>query len=230
MIQIKQPEPSPLLTYLVPFAAAAFGAFFGALSAFWLGIMKQKRDESNRRHNALLATQYAFSSKWNILEGIRRNLLEPYRNDPDRHLKLWVFACSTASLTIPFKNLTFIIDSDETNLLQEIHLAEQGHILALDALEKRNTELEKFNSKDPPDRFDMATGMAFRSLPPQPVDIYLLKNTTDNLYQTVDGALPKFLELIQKIGMFVKRNFKGKKAVKFQPIETQPASKPTNNG
>lgn len=226
MIHIKQPEPSPLLTYLVPFVTAAFGALFGALSAFWLGIMKQKRDESNRRHNALLATQYALISQWNILEGVRRNLLEPYRNDPDRHLILWAFTCSTASLTIPFKDLTFIIGSDETNLLQEIHLAEQGHILALDALERRNAELDKFNSKYPPDNLDMETGMAFRSLPAKPADIFLLKNATDNLYKTVDQALPNFLEKVQKIGKFVKRNFKGKKAVKFQPLEEQPVPTP----
>jgi hypothetical protein len=224
MIQIKQPEPSPLLTYLVPFAAAAFGAFFGALSAFWLGIVKQKRDESNRRRTTLLATQYALISQWNILEGIRRNVLEPDRKNPDRHLHIQVSICSKAPLTVPFKELTFMIDSDEPGLLQEIHLAEQGHILALDALENRNTELATFNRKYPPNTIDMATGRAWRSLPARSVDIYLLKNTTDNLYQSVDDALPKFTELIQKIGKFVARNFKGRNAVKLMPIETQNAS------
>src|SRR5208282_2715260 len=162
MIQIKQPEASTALTYIVPIASAGFGALLGALSAFRLASVKQKRDESNRRHTTLLATQYALSSQWNILEGIRRHLLEPDRNDPNRHLNLSGFICSKAPLTVPFKELTFIIDSDEPSLLQEIHLAEQGHILALDALEKRNTELEKFNSKYPPDGIDMLTGRAFR--------------------------------------------------------------------
>ena len=224
-----QPETSTALKYVVPFVTAAFGAFFGALSAFWLGSVKQKRDESNRRHTALLAAQYALFSQWNIVEDIRRNLLEPSRKDPNRHLNLRVFIRAQAPLTVPFKELTFIIDSDEPNLLQEIHLAEQGYIGAIDTLERWNAIRGDFYSKYQPETIDMATGRA--SVTVQSKDIFLLKNAADILYDQVDKALPKFDEQIKKVFKYVKRNFKGKKAINaIQPIEAQPVPTPNDKG
>jgi hypothetical protein len=71
----------------LPFATSLFGAFFGALGAYFVGRFKEKRDENNRRHTALLATQYALFSQWNIVEDIRKNFLEPFRKDPQKYSK-----------------------------------------------------------------------------------------------------------------------------------------------
>lgn len=67
----------------LPFATSLFGAFFGALGAYLVGRSKEKRDENDRRHTALLATQYALYSQWSVIEDMRKNFLDPVRKDPD---------------------------------------------------------------------------------------------------------------------------------------------------
>ena len=59
--------PTYMKDYL-PFATSLFGAFFGALGAYFVGRFKERRDENNRRHTALLATQYALYSQWSVVE------------------------------------------------------------------------------------------------------------------------------------------------------------------
>jgi membrane associated rhomboid family serine protease len=51
-----------LLPYLSALFAAIFGAFFGSLSAFCLGRLQQRSDRREKRHAALIATQYALIS------------------------------------------------------------------------------------------------------------------------------------------------------------------------
>src|SRR6267378_3715196 len=60
-----------LLPHVSAIFAAGFGAFFGSLSAFYLGRIKQRSDRREKRHAALIATQYALISQWNIIEAIR---------------------------------------------------------------------------------------------------------------------------------------------------------------
>ena len=73
----------------LPFATSLFGAFLGALGAYWIGRFKEKRDEEIRRHTAIFAAQHALYSQWHVVEDLRR-FLETLRNDKQRHLRLSV--------------------------------------------------------------------------------------------------------------------------------------------
>jgi hypothetical protein len=217
-----KPETSTALTYIVPFVTAAFGAFFGALSAFWLGSVKQKRDDSNSHHVALLQAQYALISQMELVERIKQNLLEPLRKDPDRHLNLVVFLHNVAPLTVPFKELTFMLDSDEPELLHKIHLAEQCYQSVKEALEEHNRIRLEFRSKHKPETVDIITGLAkVKDMPEH--EIYMHKNSSDYLYKAVDNALPKLAGAIQEVGTYLGRNFKGKNRLKFTRVEGQNA-------
>jgi hypothetical protein len=203
------------LSYLLPFASAAFGAFCGAVGAFRLGRVKQKRDELDRRHSVLLAAQYALFNQWNTLESIRRDTLEPQRQDQSRHINLPLSLHAMAHLSVPFNELTFIVDSDEPNLLQQIHLAEQGYLSAKNILERYNELRKEFDDKYPPNDIGKVTAPAHENL--------LLKTVADALYEQFDIALPKFDEQIKKICKFIGRNFKDKKALSgITPNKTVP--------
>ena len=127
-----------------------FGAFFGALGAYFVGRFKEKRDENNRRHTALLATQYALFSQWNIVEDIRKNFLDSFRKDPERHFKQLQYFRVVGELSVPFEDLTFIIDSKTPNLLQEIHIAEKRFTSSIEVLNKLNQKRLEIQDKYPP--------------------------------------------------------------------------------
>lgn len=208
---IHRMQPPSNLPYFLPFASSAFGAFCGATAAFWLGRVKQIHDECNERHSVLLATQNALFNQWNTLESIRRDTLEPHRQDQLRHVNLPLSLHAMTHLSVPFDELAFIIDSDEPNLLQQIHLAEQSYLSAKNVLERYNELRKEFDSKYPPSDVDAITGIGKVKAPPH--ENLLLKTVADALYKQFDIALPKFDEQIKKIYKFVGRNFKNKSAL-----------------
>jgi hypothetical protein len=204
----------------LPFATSLCGAFFGALGAYWVGRFKEKRDEKKRRHTALLATQYALFSQWNVIEDVRRSFLESVRKDPQRHLKQKYFMRTLGHLAVPFDDLAFIIDSKEPNLLQDIHIAEKRFLSSVELLEKVNKLRLELQNKYPPLDFDPASGKGHSVLPAH--ELFALKELTDSLYNAVDKALPDLWNTNQMVFDFVKKHLKGRKAAKFVPIEQPP--------
>ncbi len=72
-----------------------------------------------------------------------------------------------ARLTVPFDRLIFIAKRDDPNILQEIRIAEDSYIAAMESLRERNEKLEAFYY-DPEVRrtsFDFDTG---RGIGPAP--------------------------------------------------------------
>jgi hypothetical protein len=192
------------------------------MSAFWLGRLKQKRDERNRRHTALIASQYALLSQWTILETMRIRHLEPMRKNPNHHLKLNNYVVEKTHLSVPISELTFILSSDEPNLLQDIHLAEAGYVAAMGIFNIRNERGEKLKEHSQMVDFNPETGDA-KFISPNPGEVFQLKSITDLLYDQVDKALPQLETETKKIYEFVKRNLK-MKAVEAKPLtEKTPA-------
>jgi len=180
-----------LLPHVSAIFAAAFGAFFGSLSAFYLGRIKQRSDRREKRHAALIATQYALISQWNIIEAIRAQHLEDLRDDPIRFTKLRLYWFPMAPFFVPFAELTFVLETKEPNLLHEIHLAEQNYRACAQALQIRNQELQKFYDNPCVSHhvrdFETGAGVATAS----DRDLLFLRQATDGLYTTVDRALPR---------------------------------------
>jgi len=102
--------------------AAAFGAFFGSLSAFYLGRVQQRSDRREKRHAALIAAQYALISQWNIVEAIRVQHLEDLRGDTSRFTKLKLYWFPISPTFVPFTDLTFVLERKDPNILHEILL------------------------------------------------------------------------------------------------------------
>jgi hypothetical protein len=83
-------------------------------------------------------------SQWNILEGIRRQHLEPLRGDTNRALKLPIHYATPLHQPVPLQHIFFTARSKEPNLLQEVHIAEQSYNMAIEALTLRNRLLQEF--------------------------------------------------------------------------------------
>ncbi len=204
--------------FFLAVASSAFGALAGSLSAFWLGRSQQMRDRLDKEYGALLSAQYALMSQWTVLEDIRKDLLEDYRSRPDRHLHMPIYKKFGSAQRIDFHGISFICCSDNPDLLQQIHLAEQNFDTAFGSLEIRNDYCDNLISEGDIKVFDSKTGQ-FVVSGELSANVFMLKQATDNLYQCVDGALPKLALEVDDLRAFVKKEFKGRKALAMGPKE-----------
>jgi hypothetical protein len=208
-----------LIPHVSAVFAAAFGAFFGSLSAFYLGRVQQHKDRRQKQHGALIGTQYALMSQWNIVEAIRVQHLEHLRNDPVRFTKLKLFWFPLAPTFVPFTDLTFVLETKDPNLLHEIQLAEQNYRACAQALQIRNQELQKFyeNPRVSHHIEDFKTGAGVSRAADR--DLIFLRQSTDGLYIAVDRALPRLIAVIEKLEKLIKSMFPSKAALKMEAIE-----------
>ena len=208
---------SQLLPHLSAIFAAAFGAFFGSLSAFYLGRVQQRGDRRERRHAALIAAQYALISQWNIVEEIRIGHLERVRNDPNRFAKLPLYYFNVSPSFVPFADLTFVLETEDPNILHETHLAEQSYQTCADALKLRNEELAKFyqNQRVSHRILDFETGTGITEADPK--EMFLLRKATDALYTCVDRTLPRLAKAIEKLQKLSSSIFPEKKSLRMIP-------------
>jgi len=197
-----------IITLVAAFGSAAAGALLGSLSAFYLGARKQQKDSKEESHGALLFTQYALMSQWNILVGIKKEHLDPYRNTEERFLKLPFYFVAEEHLPVSYKEITFIANSDNPNLLQMIHIAEQQYRTAIKSVHLRNEKLSQLT--DSPNTtmkdFDIETGNT--SIKATGKDILFLRQATDLMYETFDRAIPNIENEIRNIEEYTKKHFK----------------------
>ena len=214
-----------LLPHVVAFAAAVFGAFFGSLSAFYLGRLQQQSDRREKRHSALIAAQYALISQWNIVEGIRVQHLEEFRNHPARFTKLRLFVFKISPSYVPFSDLTFVLETEDPNILHDVHLAEQSYQSCMEALTVRNQQLEKFyeNPNVTHRILNFETGAGITEASQK--DLLFLRQATDALFTSVDRTLPRLAAAIEKLEKVSKVMFPGKRALRMTP-QTGAAASP----
>jgi hypothetical protein len=204
--------------------AAVFGAFFGSLSAFYLGVLQQRRQRREERHEALLAAQYAMQSQWNVLEGIRRQLLEKMRSDPLRHTKLPIFEMADTATEVPFPKLIFLARNYDPNLLQELRIAESAYHSSITALSSRNLRCEQFHKSPNTVRrsFDRDTGDA--TIEADAIEVFLLKQSTDALYHQIDRSKPRLIGAFRELQKCIKRVF-GKRFRALQMVPFEPSDR-----
>jgi hypothetical protein len=211
---------SAISTYIVAFGSAAAGALVGSLSAYLLGRYQQKQDEDNRRHGALINSQFALFSQWKVVDGIKTNHLDTVRHETNPFTKLRATVFIKAPLSVPLSELAFIANSDNPNLIQEIADAEQDYLksmLALDLFNHFRADFEK-NHPPIPGTFDKERGSGQTNASKFEVEMggYYL----NELIKQVDLASPKLFQAIEKIADFVRHNFKDKQPIKIEEDKT----------
>src|ERR1700761_6586157 len=91
--------------YIIAFGSAAGGALLGSYATYSLGRHQQKLDENNRQHGALINTQFALFSQWKVVDGLKKNHLDPIRNEPNRFTKFRPTIFIKAPLNVPLSEL-----------------------------------------------------------------------------------------------------------------------------
>jgi hypothetical protein len=112
---------------------------------------------------------------------------------------------------VPLTEITFIANSKNPNLLQEIYDAEQSYLKVMMALDLYNQEHVDFEKKYLPIPGTLDVEKASAHVEASKFDITKGKYYIIELYKRVDLASPQLVETINKIADFAGENFKGKK-------------------
>jgi hypothetical protein len=193
---------------LLPFVTTLLGVSTGAWLAYIASSIKDKKDTANKQYSALLATQYVLIAQMTTVEDLNKNLLQPERDNPKRHFILPYYFRSSGDLRIPLDQLTFILETEDRDLLQEIHIAEKHYLRCLELLEKLNALKTKIQDREPL-KFDPTTGKGDVTISSH--EAYNLKDFTDKLYDHVDKARGQLTQVGVLLSKFAKENFKKRK-------------------
>ncbi len=171
---------------MTEFIAAVAGVFFGALVTFCVERYKDYQRRREEQHGAIVRTQLALIGQLDTVSNIRRQHLNPLRTDPQRELKLIRFHMTEGSLRVSFDSIAFLLMTKDPNLVMTVYSAEQTYLSAMDCLKQRNDAYEILHRNSGIEGMN-STGVC-RIVVKDPRDIKLLKDTTDNLYTTIDNA------------------------------------------
>jgi len=73
---------------MTEFIAAVAGVFFGAMVTFFPERHKENKKRVDEQHGAIVRTQLALIGQLNTISNIRKQYLNPLRDDPQREARL----------------------------------------------------------------------------------------------------------------------------------------------
>lgn len=108
-------------------------------SCFYFGKNKEKKEETLRKLAAGNSAIFLLGQKFNVLHNIKKQLIEPVRNDPGA----WINLRSTLNrnhndLRFDVESLQYLLYSENPSLLHELLIEDQRFFEAIKTLNKRS--------------------------------------------------------------------------------------------
>ena len=147
-----------VVTGIVGFFTALFGAAFGAYAAYRYTVKHQKDTEQAAQYRAGASAMYVLLSRIRALENFCRNYLNEERSAilPEQLTNL-IFQY-TPDTKVDFPSLSFLADPDDSQFLHDLSLSESHFFNFVEALSVRNLHLSEFTKSSTLHEFDPDTG------------------------------------------------------------------------
>lgn len=128
-----------LFTAYVPALATLFAAYYGARYAFDLQQKKQEDDvKKTNLANGNIAI-FTLLSMINSLLSYQKQIIDPIRNNPKAFLEMQpTLSFLREDLSFRIKNLYFLVEKNDPNLLGQLMLEEARYRAAMDAINERS--------------------------------------------------------------------------------------------
>ncbi len=187
--------------------SALSGTFLGAYLAF---LFQRRHTEAKERDANLAAAkeaQFVIMVQFRGAKNIKNQVLDPKKNDPDRHLSMPPFTVHAKfpSLNIPL--LTFMLKGEGAQLLNELMLAEHQFCTLIGALEQRSLRHEamqrRVSEHGPEIGFDHAT-------------VIILKDMTDSIFGIGDDVVKELQLTFERLRIYIEKKFPGAKALSVE--------------
>lgn len=206
---------SPEFTHVIALISAAAGGFFGSGSAFLLEWLRRRKEDSEKRYQAIFTTQYTLITQHNTLLMIKTQYLDQHRNDPQRASRLVPLVIHPSELRVNIGEIAFLANEGCAETLNNIHISESSYLNAIASLNLRNQRLYEFQI-DPSvelQELNMETGRS--TIKADPRKFRLIQAFTNALYESVDDAESKFAKLIPEVRNTIKKLYPKRKAFQY---------------
>lgn len=194
------------------FVSSLAGAFSGALAAFLLNALHEVRKERDKKHEAIVRAQYTLGSQANTLVNLLKLHLERRRADPDRAHKIPSILHASTELRIDYQAIAFLANGPKPDVLGEILVAQGCYQTAQQILILRNENQERLVATSEIRGFEPdADRVQLEVAGHGKILAQRVKQLTDELYRSIDDAIPKLehaivaLENVGKEMLFEKR-------------------------
>jgi hypothetical protein len=183
--------------------SALFGTFVGAYLAFIFERRHTDNKERDLQISAAKRAQFAITAQLNVVINMKEQVLDPQRDDPQRHLTLKPFSVLTKLPSLNVDSLVFMLEDEGAQLLNELMISEHKFQTLLGALDQRNKRHELMQqqiAKSGHAAIDDAT-------------VAILKDMTDSIFGFCDDMLSDFPKSFEKLSAYIEKKFAGIKAL-----------------
>ena len=209
------PDIAPLMDWIAKFfqdnwqtsISALSGTFLGAYLAF---LFQRRHTDAKEREGNLAAAktaQFAIVVQLNASKNIKKQVLDPKRDDPERHLTLPPFTVHATYPSLNIPSLTFMLKGEGAQLLNELMVAEHQFKTLIGALEQRNVRHEAMqrcvSENGPEVGLDRAT-------------IIILKDMTDSVIGIGDDVVKELEKVFERLRVYIEKEFLGAKALSVE--------------
>ena len=209
------PDITPLLAWIANFLQDNGQTLISALSGTFLGaylvfLFQRRHIEAKEREANLAAAkaaQFAIVVQLNAAKNIKKQVLDPKRDDPNRHLTLPPFTVHVKYPSLNIPSLTFMLKGEGAQLLNEVMLAGHQFKTIIGALEQRNVRHEamqrRVSEHGPEVGFDKAT-------------IIILKDMTDSIFGLGDDVVKELQSVFERLRAYIEKVFPGEKGLSVE--------------
>lgn len=186
--------------------------FLGASAAFYFDRHKSKIEEINKNYSACLKAQHVFYQYYEVLYNIKHQFLNTYEADVDRAFKLKHISFGDRVMSLDIGELSFMLSTKEPDILGQITNIYNNCIACLDSVRERNEQYKKVSEK----AILQEDGSC---AVPVTVEMVFLKDYTDNMYKQFSDTIPKIEQVDKEMQEFIKKHFKGRRALQAVNIK-----------
>ena len=187
--------------------SALSGTFLGAYLAFLFQRRHTEAKERDTNFAAAKAAQFAIVVQLRGAKNIKKQVLDPKREDPERHLTLPPFTVHAKFPSLDVPSLTFMLRGEGAQLLNELMLASHLFETLVGALQERNLRHEAMQrrvSEHGPDvKLDRAT-------------VIILKDMTDSIYGLGDDVVKELQSAFERLRVYIEKAFPEAKALSIE--------------
>lgn len=217
---------SVFFTAYVPALVTLLAAYFGAKFAF--DFQRNREIEAEKTKNLVNGNLAIFKliSMLNTLLAYQKQIIQPFRNKPTAFLEMSpTLQLTKEDITINIETLSFLLDTDDRNLIGEIAVERERFKSALDAINERSV-VHRQEAQPLLAAAGVVQGGNYASEQIEAVlgnRIYVtLHQATDQVVEHVDSTIISIQEICNKLTESLKKQFPSATVLRFSiPKEYQ---------